>query len=183
MISIIVTCYNLEKYIKDCIKSILNQTYRDFELIIIDDCSTDNSVNIIKTFTDNRIRLFINKINIGAGLSRRKGIRKCLGEYVSFIDGDDYVSPIFVETLYNNIVKYNADISICSVKTSNEIDYIYDNKVFNNSNKFKYLIENNNRTVFLNNMLIKSTIWKKVKYCGRLKILQHYLIYYIIQIK
>lgn len=75
-ISIVTASYNYENYIKETIKSVLNQTYQDWELIIIDDCSSDNSVNVIKSFQDDRIKLFVNKQNLGLAKTLKLGIEK-----------------------------------------------------------------------------------------------------------
>lgn len=83
------TSYNLEKYITKSIESVLNQTYKLFELIIVDDCSIDNTIDKIKKIKDKRIKLIQNKKNIGAGLSRNIAINNAKGEYIAFLDGDD----------------------------------------------------------------------------------------------
>lgn len=89
LISIIMPSYNNEKYIKNSLDSIVNQTYKNWELIIIDDCSCDNSNQIILSYNDQRIRLLRNEKNIGAALSRNYGLREAKGKYIAFIDSDD----------------------------------------------------------------------------------------------
>lgn len=89
LISIIMPSYNTGKYIKDSIDSIIAQTYKNWELIIIDDCSTDNSNEIIESYSEPRIRLLKNKTNLGAALSRNSGLREAKGKYIAFIDSDD----------------------------------------------------------------------------------------------
>ena len=95
MISVITTVYNIEKYISECIESILKQSFTDFELIIINDCSTDNSLNIVNSYAekDNRIRVINNEKNLGCGMGRYIGINEAKGDFIAFIDGDDYVTP------------------------------------------------------------------------------------------
>lgn len=117
MISIIVPVYNVEKYLDKCINSILEQTYKDFELILIDDGSTDTSGKICDDYSekDNRIKA-IHKENSGLSSARNMGIDMAKGDYIGFIDSDDYISEDMYESLYNDIKKYNADISICSYK-------------------------------------------------------------------
>lgn len=89
LISVVCISYNLENYISETINSILSQTYDNFELLIIDDHSVDNTAEVIKTFDDKRIRFFINEKNEGAAYSRNRGFNEAKGEYVAFIDGDD----------------------------------------------------------------------------------------------
>lgn len=91
MISVVMPTYNSEKYIRDGLESVLNQTYKDLDVIIIDDCSSDNTISIVHEYMqrDSRIRLFENSKNSGAGVSRNVGIDMALGEYIAFLDSDD----------------------------------------------------------------------------------------------
>ena len=111
-VSIIVPVYNTEKYIRKCIESILRQTYRKFELIIIDDGSTDSSLSIINEFLDERIKI-ISKKNEGVSATRNLGLDVASGEYILFIDSDDWIEQDMLEVLINNTVKTGADISCC----------------------------------------------------------------------
>ncbi len=88
-ISVIMPVYNSEKYLRESIESILNQTFTDFELIVINDSSTDNSLNIIKSYKDKRIKLINNKKNLGTVKSRNVGLRKAKGKYIAVMDSDD----------------------------------------------------------------------------------------------
>ncbi|MBQ9221984.1 glycosyltransferase family A protein [Succinivibrio sp.] len=98
LISIIVPVYNSEKYIKKCIESILSQTVTDFELIILNDGSTDHSLDVISSFEDNRIVL-INKKNTGVANTRNEGIFVAKGDFITFVDSDDWVSDDYLEHL------------------------------------------------------------------------------------
>ena len=98
LVSIIIPVYNSEKYIKRCLKSILNQTYENIEMIVVDDGSTDNSFNIISKFEDKRIRYF-KKENEGVSIARNYGIKRAVGEYLLFVDSDDYIAKDIVEEL------------------------------------------------------------------------------------
>lgn len=89
LVSVIMPSYNSSKYIKASIKSVLGQEYKNLELIIVDDCSKDNTVDIIKSFSDTRIKLFVNETNQGAALSRNKALREAKGKYIAFLDSDD----------------------------------------------------------------------------------------------
>lgn len=93
LVSIIMPSYNSEKYIRDSIESVLNQTYPYWELLIVDDCSTDKTVDIIKSFKDERIKLFQNKINGGAAISRNWALREAKGKWIAFLDSDDIWLP------------------------------------------------------------------------------------------
>lgn len=124
MISIIVPIYNTEKYLSKCINSILQQTYQDFELILIDDGSTDNSLTICKKYSekDERIKV-LHKENGGQGSARNLGLSVFRGDYVTFIDSDDWIDSRLLYVLLNNLISTNADISCCAVYSNeNESD-------------------------------------------------------------
>ncbi|WP_279155103.1 glycosyltransferase family 2 protein [Thomasclavelia cocleata] len=114
MISIIVPVYNAEKYIERCIESIINQTYRNFELILIDDGSTDDTGQICDSysFEDCRIQS-IHQKNGGAASARNTGIECSKGEYIVFVDSDDYLSIDFLEKMYFQITRSDYDCCIC----------------------------------------------------------------------
>lgn len=111
-VSVIVPVYNVEDYLIECLTSIINQTLKEIEIICIDDCGTDNSINILKEYAkkDDRIRIISHKENKGLGPARNTGIKESKGEYISFIDSDDYISRDYLENLYNTIIKYDTDI-------------------------------------------------------------------------
>lgn len=114
-ISIIVPIYNSEKYLKQCIESLITQTFKNIEIILINDGSTDKSKQICEEYAvkDDRIKL-INKNNEGVSVARNIGIKIATGKYIAFIDSDDWLEPIYLETLYNEISKNNADLVICN---------------------------------------------------------------------
>lgn len=114
LISIIVPVYNIEAYIKQCIESILSQTYTKFELILIDDGSPDNCGKICDEYAnvDDRIKVF-HKQNGGLSDARNYGLRKAKGEYVSFVDGDDYIDKHFYAMLIDAMLTTNCDIAEC----------------------------------------------------------------------
>lgn len=89
LVSIIVPVYNAEKFLNDTINTVLNQTYQNFELIFVNDCSTDKSVNIIKKYKDKRIKLINNKTNSKTAITRNNGIKEAKGKYICFLDADD----------------------------------------------------------------------------------------------
>ena len=114
LVSIVVPVYNVEPYIRKCIDTLINQTLKDIEIILVDDGSTDSSGLICDEYkeTDERI-LVIHKNNEGLGLARNTGIEAATGEYIGFVDSDDFVRPDMFEYLYSNVKKYDADISYC----------------------------------------------------------------------
>ena len=93
LVSIIMPSYNTARYISDSINSVLSQTYNNWELIIVDDCSTDNSIDVIKSFEDSRIILLQNENNSGAALSRNYALREAKGKWIAFLDSDDMWLP------------------------------------------------------------------------------------------
>ena len=118
-VSIVIPTYNREKYITKCIDSIINQTLKEIEIIIIDDGSTDNTEKIIKNYNDKRIK-YIKKDNTGIGDTRNRGIKESTGEYISFVDIDDYIDITMLEKCYNKAKKEDLDIVICDYKEIEE---------------------------------------------------------------
>lgn len=139
-ISIIVPVYNVEEYLTNCIESLLNQTFKDFELILVNDGSTDNSLEICKKYKniDNRICI-VDKKNGGLSSARNAGLDVAKGDYIGFIDSDDYVHPEMYEILYKKMVENSADISLCNFKKV----YNYDEELLKNNKNIeqKILIE------------------------------------------
>ncbi len=106
MISIVTASYNYEQYITETIQSVLNQTYTDWEMIIVDDCSTDNSIEVIKSFNDNRIKLFVNEKNLGLKGTVKRGIEEAKGDWVVFLESDDMITPDYLEKKVEIAKKY-----------------------------------------------------------------------------
>lgn len=102
MVSIVITAYNVEKYIEQAVRSATGQTHKDIECIVVNDCSTDSTLAIIERLAaeDKRIRIITNEKNEGAGASRRKGIATAKGEYILLLDGDDWIEEDFIATLH-----------------------------------------------------------------------------------
>ena len=113
-ISVILPVFNEESYIAQAIESVLDQSFDDFELIIVNDGSTDSTLNVIEEFNDSRIRL-INQTNMGPGAARNRALDIACGEYVMFLDGDDFFCPDALKTAYGEITKYDADISMFQI--------------------------------------------------------------------
>lgn len=117
-ISIIIPVYNVEKYIKRCIDSLIKQTFKDISIICVDDCSTDKSLQILKEYAqkDDRIKIIESSCNGGAAVARNKGLAIAQGEYLSFVDSDDDVDIDFYEKLYSKAKEKDYDIVKCPRK-------------------------------------------------------------------
>lgn len=115
-ISIIIPVYGVEQYIAKCLSSIKNQTFTNYEAIIVDDGSPDDSIPIAKKLVGNDPRfIFLEKENGGQGSARNMGLDHAKGEYISFIDSDDYVEPDFLKLLYTKITTEQADVCLCNL--------------------------------------------------------------------
>lgn len=112
MISVIIPMYNAEKYIEQAIDSVLDQTFKDVEVIVINDCSTDGSLELVRSRYENnpRVRLLHNRINRGVAKTRNIGMRAANGKYIALLDADDAYLPNMLETLYNVAETHDADV-------------------------------------------------------------------------
>lgn len=120
-ISVIVAVYNTEEYLDRCLESLLNQTYKNMELVIVEDCSTDSSRKLLKKYKENEnIKIFYNKENRGLSYSRNYGLKKSTGDFIGYIDSDDYVEPDYYEKLMRSIKDNKSDIAICDIKLVDE---------------------------------------------------------------
>lgn len=155
LISVIVPVYNIEEYIGRCIESVLNQTYKNFELLLIIDGATDNSKCICDMWSekDDRIRV-IYKENGGVSSARNYGIKEAQGDYLTFVDGDDYINTEMLEQLLNNMISNDSDVSMCDLCVvhldGNKSRVDMPDQVFEK----KYLIEN-----YFDNPNIKELLW------------------------
>ncbi len=155
--SIIIPVYNGEKYIERCLNSILSQNYANFEIIIVNDGSTDNTAKIIKKIStnDNRIRVFNNK-NSGVSHSRNFGLKKASGDYIHFVDADDTVKPGLYK--YMNELLKNKDYDFV------RFDYdFYDNEKSYNNGELKYIEERAIDKEYIHEKLIPYVLDEKVK--------------------
>lgn len=149
LISIVIPVYNAEKYLEQCLNSIKNQTYKNFEVILVNDGSDDNSENICKSFSEEDARFkYFTKSNGGASSARNFGLDNVTGDYITFIDADDWVDENHLEVLINNIKDNNSDMAVSSIKKfdmSNNFHF----RMY--SNQEKYLLNYNklNREEFL----------------------------------
>ena len=172
-ISVILPVYNVEEYLRKCINSILNQTYKNFELIIINDGSTDNCPSICDEYKniDNRIQV-IHQENKGLSVARNVGIDLSKGKYITFIDSDDYIDSKYIEILYNLITEYDADISICHhtkiynktliIKTHKEKEY--KKEILSKKEAYKKMILDKEINFMVWGKLYKKNIFSKTRF-------------------
>ena len=129
-ITVIVPVYNVESYLRKCLDSIIAQTYKNIEIVVVNDGSTDASAEICKEFVeiDHRI-IYIEQENSGLSAARNTGLENMSGDYVTFVDSDDWIELDYVETLYKKITQYQADIAeviiILSTKVKECSIFIY----------------------------------------------------------
>ena len=125
-ITVIVPVYNVENYLNKCLDSLINQTYKNLEIIVINDGSTDNSGEICQEYAqkDNRI-IYVEQENGGLSDARNAGLERMTGSYVTFVDSDDWVEPNYVEVLHNKLIGYQADIAIGNYYSYNEDEAMY----------------------------------------------------------
>lgn len=115
LISIIIPVYNVEKYLDECIQSCINQTYKNIEIILIDDGSSDKSAEICKEYAELDSRIIFKSIpNSGVAHARNVGIGISNGSYITFVDSDDFIDEKYCEVMYNLLVDYDADIACCT---------------------------------------------------------------------
>lgn len=128
-ISIIVPIYNVEKFLPRCVESLVNQTYGNIEILLIDDGTKDNSAIMCDEYAKkyNNVKAF-HKKNGGLSDARNYGIEKATGKYIAFVDSDDFVNKDYCKILYNNLIKNDADISICDFQIFTDTSRIDENK-------------------------------------------------------
>lgn len=164
MISVIVPVYNVEKYLERCVKSIAAQTYKDLEILLIDDGSTDKSGKMCDDFqqTDSRIKAF-HKQNGGLSDARNYGIEHSAGEFISFVDSDDYIDEKMLETLHRLITENDADLAVCSamdVFEGKEITQVKEIKEFNLNKveSYKYMLRGDGIPSACNKLYKRQTV-------------------------
>lgn len=169
-ISVIVPIYNVEKYLEKCIESILNQTFADFELILVNDGSPDGSAKICEKYakTNDKIKL-ISQENAGLSAARNAGINIAKGKYLAFIDGDDYITDDMLEILHSNAKKTNSQISACGMVDTYgdefEIKHKINNyEIFDSYNALKTILEGKKMYMFACNKLFEASLFNDVKF-------------------
>ena len=117
--SIIIPVYNVEKYVKRCIESVINQDFEDYEIILVNDGSTDSSLEICKQYTNNSHVTIISKENEGPSSARNCGMQCSCGKYIVFLDSDDSIAPGSLRQLYEVTKTYDSDLFCINAKTVN----------------------------------------------------------------
>lgn len=162
LISVIVPIYKVENYLDRCVESIVNQTYENLEIILVDDGSPDNCPEMCDAWVqkDKRIKV-IHKQNGGLSDARNAGMKEATGEYISFVDSDDWIEDNMIETLYNEIIFSNTDIAACGIRmvwddeTPDKIlTELCGKKVFNSTQEAM--------TSLIQEMCILQTVWNKL---------------------
>lgn len=125
-VSVIIPVYNGEKYLDNCIKSVADQTYENLEIIIIDDGSTDRTIDICEEWKekDDRVRV-LHKPNGGRGSARNAGLSMATGDYIHFVDADDWIEKDAIESLYKAMIKNNSDIVIGNMTSYDQSEKMY----------------------------------------------------------
>ena len=155
-ISVIVSAYNTESYIEKCINSLINQSYSNMEIIIVNDCSTDKTREKLVQYENiQNIKIIDNEKNMGLSYSRNIALENSSGDYIGYIDSDDYISENYYESLLGTILKYNADVVVC------DMNIVYENN--NQSIRTKCGDEKNNTLDFVYNGLAASACNKLFK--------------------
>lgn len=149
-ITIVVPIYNVKKYLRDCINSILSQTYRHLEIILIDDGSTDDSGRLADDFakTDQRIKV-IHQKNLGLSAARNTGLKHATGDYITFVDSDDQIDPKMIQAMLDALRESSADIAACSFKevfpnnTTKGFSHNYPKQVFTSEAALANMLQEN----------------------------------------
>lgn len=171
LISIIVPVYNVEKYLRKCLESITNQTYKNIEIICIDDGSPDNSIDILNEFAekDKRIKI-IKQENQGLSGARNTGIRNSTGKYIMFVDSDDWLKNDFCQFAYENFLKYEADILVlpmCSISEEGKILKEFNKNrvhVLNDSEAMENMFSRSGISWCAPSKLYKKELFKEIKF-------------------
>ena len=169
-VSIIIPVYKVEKYLEKCIQSVINQTYENLQIILVDDGSPDNCGKICDEYAkkDHRIEV-IHKSNGGLSDARNKGLEIAKGEYIGFVDSDDYIEADMYEVLYNLLKQYNADVSICNFYTVSQGKISIKNadngiNEYNRIEILKEILLDKNIQSYAWNKLYKKELFDEIKY-------------------
>ena len=170
LISIVLPVYNVENYLERCLKTVIAQTYKNIEIILVNDGSTDGSLKICEKyrFADSRIKI-VNKENGGLSDARNVGIRNSNGEYITFIDSDDTVESDYVEYLYNLIKRSNVDMAVCAhtvviEKTNSKFIVSTDNILLSDKIAIKNMLYSNKVDTSAWAKLYKKSLFDEINY-------------------
>lgn len=170
LISIIVPVYNVEKYLEKCVNSIINQTYSNLEIILVNDGSTDNSGKLCDNLATKDPRIVVyHKENGGVSSARNLGLDKAKGEFIGFIDSDDYIDPDMYEFLYKELKKNNVDISMCGLyhvyadKKDSQVDSA-EYYVMDSEQAIKMVLDSKITSVTPVNKLYSKWLFEQIRY-------------------
>ncbi|MBO7720408.1 glycosyltransferase family 2 protein [Candidatus Saccharibacteria bacterium] len=171
LISIIVPVYNVQRLLPRCLESLKKQTYPKLEFVIVDDGSTDGSGVTCDEFKKHELRArIVHQQNLGLSEARNRGIREATGDYITFVDSDDYILPDFAQYLFSLISKYQTRIAICGIKEitakNKEIDYAsdYPEKVMSTEETLGRMLREEGFTVTAYAKLYHKSLWQNVKF-------------------
>lgn len=171
LVSVVIPVYNVEKYLDRCIQSVIEQTYTNLEIILVDDGSTDKSPELCDQYArkDKRI-VIIHKKNGGLSSARNAGIEKSKGDYIAFIDSDDYIAPSHIQLLVTPALTYDADISICGEqviklgKQPKPIKKQLSCSIISKEEALADILTEHNFTVSVHSKLYKRTLFKNISF-------------------
>lgn len=190
LISIIIPVYGVEKYLERCVDSVLNQTYSNIEVLLVDDGSLDNCPKICDNYAeiDSRIKV-IHKENGGLSSARNCGLKIANGDYIGFVDSDDYIEPEMFEKLMFVLLKTNSDISICGVKDEYEdvkpgipsdVNYVTKQTVINGSQALQYVLKDTVIVSHAWDKLYKAELWNNIEFPEGKRFEDMYTLYKVI---
>ena len=170
-VSVVITAYNIERYVEECLKSVIDQTYKNIEIIVVCDKPTDKTCEVVHKVCDGIKNVYIieNDYNVGAGMARKIGVDASRGDYVMTVDGDDILRPDFIQALVENAEKTGADIvsgGITLFKQDGTMsETVYGDEVLEGYDRIiKHWGSN---IVYVNNKIIRRSLYSKIKYCTR----------------
>ncbi len=163
LISVIVPCYNMEKYLPDCFDSLINQKYDNLEMIFVNDGSKDNTLEMLKSFCKDKTNCkIVDQQNCGLSSARNSGLKCATGKYIYFFDPDDFLSPEIISVLHNNMVKNDVDFSICRyqrVKENFQLNYKKTKKI---SKKTTFFDKESTICQLYSGKLFDVCVWNKL---------------------
>lgn len=178
LVSIIIPVYKVEQYIGRCAETLFSQTYKDIEYIFVDDASGDDSVAVVRSVLSGypwraeKVRVVRNERNVGVEQARLNGIAAARGEYLAFVDSDDYIEPDMIKRMYNALVSAGADIAVCDVALHYPDGVVAVNKEYVSDNADDYLFDmllNERCNGYMCNKMYRAEIFRNLKrYPGRM---------------
>lgn len=172
LISIIIPIYNAEKYLEECLQSVINQTYRNLEIILINDGSSDSSLQIAQRFGDKDQRIqIVSQKNRGVAAARNVGLELVKGTLITFVDSDDWINPDHIESLYETLNRYDVDIALCDIclRFDHKKSEIYGRAIrrgeyWEQPRIFAEMIFDQRFSSHLHNKLFRAQLWDKVRF-------------------